>query len=122
MVVLMEVSMSLNALVPPTKSKSSSSSSIFKSNWTRHEALLFSPQRRRRPQLQQQNNKRLVVIEAKGKRSMQARQYQPPRPPPLPKFEDDGNPRFVVFIRMANVNSFITQFHFIFLWLINSLL
>ncbi|KAM7487207.1 hypothetical protein LguiB_024691 [Lonicera macranthoides] len=103
----MEVSMSLNALVPPTKSF------IFKSNWRtttiRHEDC-FSP--RRRLQLQQQNNNnnnnkkkkmRLVVVEAKGKRSMQARQYQPPRPPPLPKFEDDGNPRFVVFIRMANV-------------------
>lgn len=46
----------------------------------------------------------LVLIEAKGKKGMMARQFQrPPPPPPLPKIEDDGNPKFVIFIRMANV-------------------
>lgn len=44
-----------------------------------------------------------MVIQAKGKRGMQqSRQYQRPLPP-LPKIEEDGNPRFVIFIRMANV-------------------
>lgn len=43
------------------------------------------------------------VVEAKGKKGMMTRQFQRPPPPPLPKIEDDGNPRFVIFIRMANV-------------------
>lgn len=43
------------------------------------------------------------VVEAKGRKGMTARQFQRPAPPPLPKIEDDGNPRFVIFIRMANV-------------------
>ncbi|XP_010556182.1 PREDICTED: protein HHL1, chloroplastic isoform X2 [Tarenaya hassleriana] len=47
--------------------------------------------------------RRGLVVEAKGKKGMAARQYQRPPPPPLPKIEDDGNPRFVIFIRMANV-------------------
>lgn len=46
------------------------------------------------------------VVEAKGKRGMTERQFKRPPPPPLPKIEDDGNPRFVIFIRMANVCSF----------------
>ncbi|KAK8564472.1 hypothetical protein V6N12_036595 [Hibiscus sabdariffa] len=45
-----------------------------------------------------------LVVEAKGKKGMAARQFQRAPPPPLPKIEDDGNPRFVIFIRMANVN------------------
>ncbi|XP_071690936.1 protein HHL1, chloroplastic-like [Rutidosis leptorrhynchoides] len=45
---------------------------------------------------------RLMVIEAKGKKGMQARQFQR-QMPAMPKIEDDGNPRFVIFIRMANV-------------------
>ncbi|KAF5793655.1 hypothetical protein HanXRQr2_Chr08g0318911 [Helianthus annuus] len=52
-----------------------------------------------------QQKKRLMVVEAKGKRGgggMQARQFQRPMPA-MPKIEDDGNPRFVIFIRMANV-------------------
>lgn len=44
----------------------------------------------------------VFVVEAKGKKGMAARQYQR-TPPPMPKIEDDGNPRFVIFIRMANV-------------------
>lgn len=44
-----------------------------------------------------------MVVEAKGKRGMQSRQFQRPPPPPLPKIEDDGNPKFVIFIRTANV-------------------
>ncbi|XP_073054112.1 protein HHL1, chloroplastic-like [Primulina eburnea] len=44
-----------------------------------------------------------MVVEAKSKKGMAARQYQRQAPPPLPKLEDDGNPKFVIFIRMANV-------------------
>ncbi|KAI0516102.1 hypothetical protein KFK09_008774 [Dendrobium nobile] len=45
-----------------------------------------------------------MTVEAKGKRGgMAARQFQRPPPPPLPKIEDDGNPKFVIFIRTANV-------------------
>ncbi|KAL0421501.1 UNVERIFIED_CONTAM: protein HHL1, chloroplastic [Sesamum latifolium] len=52
---------------------------------------------------QQKRQHRLLVVEAKGKKGMAARQYQRAPPPPLPKLEDDGNPKFVIFIRMANV-------------------
>ncbi|XP_073131034.1 protein HHL1, chloroplastic-like isoform X2 [Henckelia pumila] len=44
-----------------------------------------------------------LLIRAKGKKGMAGRQYQRKPPPPLPKLEDDGNPKFVIFIRMANV-------------------
>ncbi|PKA55510.1 hypothetical protein AXF42_Ash006712 [Apostasia shenzhenica] len=48
--------------------------------------------------------RRLMVVEAKGKRGgMAARQFQRPSPPPLPKIEDDGNPKFVIFIRTTNL-------------------
>ncbi|CAH9120306.1 unnamed protein product [Cuscuta epithymum] len=46
---------------------------------------------------------RLLVVEAKGKKGMAPRQFPRMAPPPLPKLEDDGNPKFVVFIRMANL-------------------
>ncbi|EFH63398.1 F12A21.16 [Arabidopsis lyrata subsp. lyrata] len=49
-----------------------------------------------------QQRRMVFVVEAKGKKGMAARQYQR-TPPPMPKIEDDGNPRFVIFIRMANV-------------------
>ncbi|XP_076914155.1 protein HHL1, chloroplastic-like isoform X2 [Bidens hawaiensis] len=51
---------------------------------------------------QQPTKRLLVAVEAKGKRGMQNRQFQRPMTA-LPKIEDDGNPRFVIFIRMANV-------------------
>lgn len=51
------------------------------------------------------HTRKLLVVEAKGKKGgMAARQYQR-MAPPLPKIEDDGNPKFVIFIRMANVSS-----------------
>ena len=53
---------------------------------------------------QRQKHLRLLIVEAKGKKGMAARQCQRTPPPPLPKIEDDGNPRFVIFIRMANVS------------------
>lgn len=52
----------------------------------------------------QRQGKQRLIVEAKGKKGMAARQYQRTPPPPLPKIEDDGNPRFVIFIRMANVS------------------
>ncbi|KAL0921371.1 hypothetical protein M5K25_008435 [Dendrobium thyrsiflorum] len=48
--------------------------------------------------------RQLMTVEAKRMRGgMAARQFQRPPPPPLPKIEDDGNPKFVIFIRTANV-------------------
>uniref|UniRef100_A0A5B6ZQG9 Protein HHL1, chloroplastic n=1 Tax=Davidia involucrata TaxID=16924 RepID=A0A5B6ZQG9_DAVIN len=91
----MEVGMSLNALVrlPMSNSRTQEAALI------RHS--LFST---RSPQnLPHQRQPRLFLVQAKGKRGMQSRQFQRPGPPPLPKIEDDGNPRFVIFIRMANV-------------------
>lgn len=44
------------------------------------------------------------MIEAKGKKGMTPRPYQRMiPPPPLPQLEDDGNPKFVIFIRMASI-------------------
>lgn len=46
----------------------------------------------------------LLVVKAKGKKGIQTRQFQRPPPTPyLPKIEDDGNPKFLIFIRVANV-------------------
>ncbi|XP_073132732.1 protein HHL1, chloroplastic-like [Henckelia pumila] len=50
-----------------------------------------------------QKHKLPMLVQAKSKKGMAARQYQRQAPPPLPKLEDDGNPKFVIFIRMANV-------------------
>jgi len=88
----MEVGMSLNALIHPPLS---SSSSRFN-----NDSLFSIP--RQFPRTQRQHH-HVLVVEAKGKKGMMSRQYQRPPPPPLPKVEDDGNPKFVVFIRMANV-------------------
>lgn len=98
--------MSLNALVrlPLSSSKLHDEAPV------RHS--LFSSQRQNpitHPQLQ--NRRHMLVVEAKGKKGMMARQYQRTPPPPLPKLEDDGNPKFVIFIRMANV-FFIHFLHF----------
>ncbi|EAY86575.1 hypothetical protein OsI_07955 [Oryza sativa Indica Group] len=43
-----------------------------------------------------------LVVEARG-RGWSDRRSQQQRMPQLPKIEDDGNPRFVIFIRTANV-------------------
>ncbi|KAL3728649.1 hypothetical protein ACJRO7_033259 [Eucalyptus globulus] len=95
----MEVGMSLNATVrlPLTGSRVAHDDSPglarHSLSTSRAAAAAHGPRRGRPP----------LVVEAKGKRGMQARQFQRPPPPPLPKIEDDGNPRFVIFIRMANV-------------------
>ncbi|XP_044413049.1 protein HHL1, chloroplastic isoform X1 [Triticum aestivum] len=50
--------------------------------------------------------RRALVVEARGGRGWSDRQSQQQRRmPQLPKIEDDGNPRFVIFIRTANVYS-----------------
>lgn len=97
----MEVGMSLNAMVrlPLTSSRGHDDSlglARHSLSTTSRPAHGHAPRRRGQPSL---------VVEAKGKRGMQSRQFQRPPPPPLPKIEDDGNPRFVIFIRMANVRS-----------------
>ncbi|KAK4358319.1 hypothetical protein RND71_023929 [Anisodus tanguticus] len=56
-----------------------------------------------RTRSQKRQHGKLLVVEAKGRKGgMAARQYQR-MAPPMPKIEDDGNPKFVIFIRMANV-------------------
>ena len=62
----------------------------------------------RTPCLERAQRRKALVVEAKGKKGMAARQYQR-TPPPMPKIEDDGNPRFVIFIRMANVRLSISS-------------
>ncbi|GAV80371.1 hypothetical protein CFOL_v3_23832 [Cephalotus follicularis] len=91
----MEVCMSLNALVHVPLSCSRS----HEDGLVKH-SLFTSRTTQKRPHHQQQH---VLVVKAKGKKGMQARQFQRPPSPPLPKIEDDGNPRFVIFIRTADV-------------------
>ncbi|XVF85142.1 hypothetical protein PTKIN_Ptkin17bG0094500 [Pterospermum kingtungense] len=97
--------MSLNALVRlPLSSTSTTQHHEVVDGLVKHS--LFSSRTttwKKQQQLQQQRG-RTLVVEAKGKKGMAARQFQRAQPPPLPKIEDDGNPKFVIFIRMANVN------------------
>ncbi|XP_074302281.1 protein HHL1, chloroplastic-like [Silene latifolia] len=95
----MEVGMSLNPLIRLPMKLNSRTSDESATSIIRHS--LHSSSITKKPQ-------RVVsplqfVVVAKGKRGMMTRQFQPPTPPPLPKIEDDGNPRFVIFIRAANV-------------------
>ncbi|CAI9093290.1 OLC1v1028759C1 [Oldenlandia corymbosa var. corymbosa] len=94
---LMEAAMSLNPLVrlPGISSSGGEDSFLVRhSFFSNGNSLKINNQRQRQQRF---------VVEAKGKKGMAARQYQRTPPPPLPKIEDDGNPRFVIFIRMANV-------------------
>ncbi|XP_077252090.1 multidrug resistance protein isoform X1 [Tasmannia lanceolata] len=88
----MEVSMSLNALVRLPLSNSRAREDFF------FKTTFPSP---RRSSIR--THRKVLVVEAKGKKGMAARQFQRAPPPPLPKLEDDGNPKFVIFIRTANV-------------------
>ena len=90
--------MSLNALVRLPLSNSRTHEDVL----MKHSLLLSSRTMTQKPQ---QRQRHILVVEAKGKRGMQARQFQKTPPPSLPKIEDDGNPRFVIFIRIANVCS-----------------
>lgn len=92
------MSLKSHALLPATSINSKNLRTADDSNLIRHS---FSSSQIQRKQ-QQNQGKRLMVVEAKGKKGMQARQFQRPMPA-MPKIEDDGNPRFVIFIRMANV-------------------
>lgn len=98
----MEVAMSLNSTIRTPLSSSPSSS------WKGDRGLLgdsLAAERRRLLPLQRHSRKGgLMVVEAKGKRGMMNRQFQRQQPPPLPKLEDDGNPKFVIFIREEAVN------------------
>lgn len=93
------MSLKAHALVPQTSINSKNLRTIDDSNLIRHSFCSSQIQRKQ----QQNQGKRLMVVEAKGKKGMQARQFQRPMPA-MPKIEDDGNPRFVIFIRMANVS------------------
>ncbi|XP_027335681.1 protein HHL1, chloroplastic isoform X2 [Abrus precatorius] len=88
----MEVGMSLHALVSSPRFLDDAPVGHFLFS-SRRQSLKVQPMRKRH----------VLVVEAKGKKGMVARQFQRPPPPPLPKIEDDGNPKFVIFIRMANV-------------------
>lgn len=90
--------MSLNPLI---RLPVSGSRTTLEDSLVRHSLFSTRKSLKRHPQRQLQ----MLVVEAKGKKGMAARQYQRSPPPPLPKIEDDGNPRFVIFIRMANVSS-----------------
>ncbi|XP_020591932.1 protein HHL1, chloroplastic isoform X2 [Phalaenopsis equestris] len=80
--------------VPPLTTAGKSGADGLLSSWA-------SPFRRSRVSFRK---RQLMTVEAKGKRgAMAARQFQRAPPPPLPKIEDDGNPKFVIFIRTANV-------------------
>ncbi|KAI3467650.1 hypothetical protein Pfo_024313 [Paulownia fortunei] len=94
----MEVGMSLNPLV---RLPLSSNGRTHEDSLIRHS--LFSTKTTTAQKPYQQKQHKLLVVEAKGKKGMAARQFQRAPPPPLPKLEDDGNPKFVIFIRMANV-------------------
>ncbi|KAL5760057.1 hypothetical protein ACOSP7_018555 [Xanthoceras sorbifolium] len=92
--------MSLNALV--RLPLSSSTSRTHEDVLVKH-SLFTSRTTTQKPLRDRQHQQHVLVVQAKGKRGMQSRQFQRPPPPSLPKIEDDGNPRFVIFIRMANV-------------------
>ncbi|KAJ4961037.1 hypothetical protein NE237_020947 [Protea cynaroides] len=96
----MEVGMSLNALVrlPLSNSKRSHDDVLF-----RHSLWSSSETKSRRYNQQPNQRQHVMVVQAKGKKGMAARQFQRTPPPSLPQIEDDGNPKFVIFIRMANV-------------------
>lgn len=98
--------MSLNAVVRLPLSSSRTNGD----GWMRHS--LVSTQTIQKQNHKQRHNRHGLVVQAKGKKGMQPRQFQRAPPPSLPKVEDDGNPRFVIFIRMANVCSLSLFFFF----------
>eukprot|EP00262_Sarcandra_glabra_P016121 TRINITY_DN513_c0_g1_i1.p1 TRINITY_DN513_c0_g1~~TRINITY_DN513_c0_g1_i1.p1 ORF type:complete len:248 (+),score=41.17 TRINITY_DN513_c0_g1_i1:54-797(+) len=106
----MEVGMSLNPLVRlPLPSNSSLHSNSRRITTHKDDSLMLLTLKQSSLFCHHHTNKTeqkrqvLVVRAGKGKRGMQARQFQRPPPPSLPKIEEDGNPRFVIFIRAANV-------------------
>ncbi|XP_058192722.1 protein HHL1, chloroplastic isoform X1 [Rhododendron vialii] len=96
----MEVGMSLNALVRLPMSNISRTS---EEGLTKHSSLFSSLSTTPRKPARHGQRQRMLVVKAKGKKGMMNRQFQPRTPPPLPKLEDDGNPKFVLFICSAKV-------------------
>ncbi|MED6119802.1 Protein hhl1, chloroplastic [Stylosanthes scabra] len=98
----MEVAMSLNALVrlpPSASSRLNLHDDVSPSSLPLRHSFFTSRNTPKPPQ----RRAAFLVVQAKGKRGMIPRQYQRTPPPPLPKLEDDGNPKFLIFIRMADV-------------------
>ncbi|CAK7332415.1 unnamed protein product [Dovyalis caffra] len=97
----MEASMSLNALV---RLPSSRTMLMHEDGGGLVKHSLFSSRKTTETsQKRQVQGHMSLVVKAKGKKGMQARQFQRAPAPSLPKIEDDGNPKFLIFIRMANV-------------------
>ncbi|CAM8954193.1 unnamed protein product [Rhodiola kirilowii] len=95
----MEVTMSLNALV--RLPLSTSRRPHHDGSLIRHSLVSTQTQHNQAKQTRHSGGGSLVV-HAKGKRGMMDRSKRPPAFS-LPKLEDDGNPKFVIFIRMENV-------------------
>ncbi|CAB4294820.1 unnamed protein product [Prunus armeniaca] len=85
----MEAGMSLNAVVRLPLS----SSRTHEDGLVRHSMVSTTTTT---TQKAEQRQGRKLVVQAKSKRGMMARQFQAKKPPPpaMPKIEDDGNPRF----------------------------
>jgi len=96
----MEVGMSLNALV---RLPMSNISRTIEEVPTKHSYLFSSLSTTTQKKPAQHRQQRVLVVKAKGKKGMMNRQFQQRMPPPLPKIEDDGNPKFVIFICSAKV-------------------
>lgn len=98
--------MSLNALVRLPNSNTSRRHNIDEDGLMRQSLFKKIPQTPTQYYPKGGGGGGILVVKAKGKRSGgQSRQFQRPPLPPMPKIEEDGNPRFVIFIRMANVFS-----------------
>ncbi|CAM8954499.1 unnamed protein product [Rhodiola kirilowii] len=95
----MEVTMSLNVLV--RLPLSTSRRPHHDGSLIRHSLVSTQTQHKQAKQTRHSGGGSLVV-HAKGKRGMMDRSKRPPAFS-LPKLEDDGNPKFVIFIRMENV-------------------
>lgn len=112
--------MSLNALVRLPLSSTSTThhheavDGLVKHSLFSSRTTTWQPQPQQRWSERRQQRGGTLVVEAKGKKGMAARQFQRSPPPPMPKIEDDGNPKFVIFIRMANVclSFSLTRFSF----------
>ncbi|KAL1808202.1 protein HHL1, chloroplastic-like [Daucus carota subsp. sativus] len=103
----METSLSLNALIRIPNSKSCSSSLLATRNEENGLIRCSFIVTRMRVLKNQGEGQRGGVMVAKAKKNksggMQSRRSKRPTLPSMPKIEEDDNPRFVIFIRMANV-------------------
>ncbi|GAB2297805.1 Protein hhl1, chloroplastic [Dionaea muscipula] len=100
------MSLKVNALAAwhPLKLNEEILSSSSSRHHISHSLLSSSSGLKTCPIPQNQRGRRLgFVVEAKGKKPMVTRRFQRPPAPSLPKIKDDGNPKFVIFIRSAEV-------------------